>query len=180
MGKIYQKRDLRLVLFGPSGAGKTYLKNYLTKEKKYNEIKSYTTRPRRNKDESEYYFISHGSFLLHRNSLTNVNFYNGNYYGIAIEDFINQDKASILISDISNLDKLRNLAHDFNKNLIIAYCSPPSQKSIILRRHKERGTEDRYLISLKEVEDLSSSNFKADYIISNINEADAMDRRIRK
>ena len=92
-----------VAIFGPTGCGKTTYKNHLT-DKGWRHIKSFTTRPPRPLEDSEYHFVSPKEYndMFSRGLLMNTNRYDGHYYGTNVNDFMQTGK-SVIITDVTSL-----------------------------------------------------------------------------
>ncbi len=102
-----------LVLIGPSASGKTELAKFLVKNKNFEKIITYTTRPIRQNEKNgvDYHFLDENTFL----SLENNNFfaettiYNGYHYGTSLSS-LNGNKVIILEPQgLLNLNKFKEI-----------------------------------------------------------------------
>lgn len=92
-----------LVIVGGSGSGKsTLVKAFIDKHKDYKKIVTYTTRPMRKGEEAgkDYNFVSQGAFeeFAKRDFFVELNTYRGWYYGTALSDCQNTDKAIAVLT----------------------------------------------------------------------------------
>lgn len=146
-----------IAIFGPSGCGKTRHKSRL-KHMGWQEIPSVVTRPPRGEIDTEYVFISEEEWhnMKENGDLINTNRYQGNYYGAHLEGFRNAIRG-VMLTDITNINNskgeqdLKNIAAQEGKELILAYCAPPSREEL-QRRHTKRGTPERIDVALRELE----------------------------
>ncbi|MAF43047.1 MAG: hypothetical protein CMI54_02595 [Parcubacteria group bacterium] len=162
-----QVHDIIIVIFGPTGCGKTTYKKYF-ESKGWRPVKSYTTRTPRPQEEGEYHFINEYEWgqMFNRGLLMNTNSYEGHYYGININDFVQTGK-SVMVSDITSLNKLKRVAEQNNKELHFIYCAPDNVEEL-KRRHIERGTPERIAIMEQEIE---SEEFKKVLTLPNLRES---------
>lgn len=168
-----------IVLFGATGAGKTTWKRYFVEQHKYYNIVSYTTRQKReNESEFDYYFISKERWhsLKIANKVINDNAYNGNFYGIRFDSFI-EPKKSVMISDIDSIKRLYSIAKDFNREIISVYCDADIEE--LKRRHIARGTPERISLMLQEKKVLDEQAKKVlDFIVVTKEDADNINKYI--
>lgn len=154
-----------ICLFGPSGAGKTTWKNKLV-EKGIRDIRSYTTRkPREGEGEEDYKFISLEEWnrLNRDRKLANINNYHGEWYGIDTGDFVSADD-SVLITDITSLNKLKRDLTQNNKQYKLVYCKEPSWKEVE-KRHKKRNTKERIDISKREIQEYKEAKLPSNVVV---------------
>jgi len=98
-----QEVDPVIVIFGPTGSGKsTYKKHFI--EKGYREVKTHTTRPPRGPEDDEYVFYDEWPG---DDKFINTNYYQGHHYGTDPEDFAKPGKA-VMLSDIDHVEELKN------------------------------------------------------------------------
>lgn len=163
----YSSTKQVVVLFGSSGSGKTYWKNWFVKNG-FQDVKSITTRKPRSPEEEEYNFVSEDLFfdLLKKRSLFNVNRYLGEYYGCFVDDFCwDVDEPSstplVMVSDVSSLVLLQQefswrlpLKEESRNKLIVNFveCKPREDVENLL---KERGTPERVVVAFEEQDTIS-------------------------
>jgi len=156
-----------VAIFGASGCGKSRMKQAFM-NMGFNEIKSFTTRGRRGgaDQDIEYEFTSLDDFLseLQSGELVNVNQYNNNWYGTRVSTLEGADQNAVLLTDISSLQKLYEVAQDLRKEIMFVYCASPPLKELI-RRHRER---------LKNGEYKNRDEFKERLMMA-VNETEEMD-----
>jgi len=169
-----------IVVFGPTGSGKSTYKKHFT-DKEWREIKTHTTRARRDTDDDEYVFYEgdRGKRLWlakdQKNDFINTNEYEGNYYGTDKKEFLKSGKA-IMLSDVTNVETLREFGESHKKNMIFLHASglpswaptPEAMKASM----KERGTPERFKVWQKEVS--MDSDVPYAHLVSNTEEADAI------
>ena len=165
-----QVHDIIVVIFGPTGCGKTTYKKYF-ESKGWRPIKSYTTRATRQfneENDKEYHFINEYEWghMFNRGLLINTNSYEGHYYGTNINDFVQTGK-SVMVSDITSLNKLKRTAEQNNKELQFIYCAPDDVEEL-KRRQIERGTPERIAIMEQEIE---NEEFKKILTLPNLRES---------
>lgn len=94
------------IIIGDTCVGKSTLMNFAMKEYKLSQIKQFTTRKRRNKNDNEYIFVSLSSF--NKTDYVNIKKYNSNYYGVTKESIKNADTDhKILITDYATAKKIK-------------------------------------------------------------------------
>lgn len=98
-----------IVLIGESASGKSTIEKELMK-KGYKKIVSYTTRPIRTRetDGIDYYYISVEDFQnkLDNNFFAEYTIYNGWYYGIAVNDCVNN---AVVVVEPHGFRQLKNI-----------------------------------------------------------------------
>ena len=153
-----------ICLFGPSGAGKTTWKEKLV-ERGIRPIRSYTTRKPRENEKEDYEFVTLAEWerLVRDCKLANVNNYHGEWYGISKAEFVSSDD-SVLITDITSLDRLRRDLKENYKQYKFVCCVPPSLKEVE-QRHKKRNTEERIKISKKEIKEHKAANLPSGVVV---------------
>ena len=158
-----------VAIFGPSGCGKSRMKQAFT-NMNFEEIKSFTTRGRRGgaDQDIEYDFTSLDDFLgaLQGGKLVNVNQYNNNWYGTPVES-IEDTQRAVLLTDITSLERLHEVAEDLEKTIFFIYCPAPPLKELI-SRHRAR---------LESGEYKNRDEFKERLMMA-VNEAESMDQMV--
>jgi guanylate kinase len=136
-------RNLLVVLFGPTGAGKSTYKDFLVSRMGFQPIKSFSTRQRRSADDEEYNYVSREQWddMHNHDEMVNANYYEDEWYGIKAADLRLNEKA-VIISDISSAAELREYAENLGKFVLLVYTAPVSEEKMMLR-HKNRGTPER-------------------------------------
>ena len=136
----------------------------------FDEIMSFTTRGRRGgaDQDIEYDFTSLDDFLsaLQDGKLVNVNQYNNNWYGTPVESIEDTQKA-VLLTDITSLERLHEVAEDLKKTVLFIYCPAPPLKELI-SRHRAR---------LESGEYDNRDEFKERLMMA-VNEAESMDQMV--
>ncbi len=146
-----RNRDTIIAIFGPTGCGKTTYKNHL-ESNGWRHIKSFTTRPPRTFEESEYHFVSPKEFtdMYSRGLLTNTNQYDGHYYGTNVNDFLQPGNA-VIITDVTSISKLHRFAEQNGRDIRFMHCAIDDPEEYE-RRHNERGTPERVELMKRELE----------------------------
>jgi guanylate kinase len=125
-----------ILLIGHAGAGKTTIEMELNKLG-YDRIVSYTTRkPRENEIEGiDYHFISEKEFKLKKenNLLAESTYYREQFYGIAIEDCLNNKVVTVEPVGFRMLKKIPTL------EVVSFYIQVPERIRLI--RMAQRGDE---------------------------------------
>ena len=153
----------KIVISGPSGAGKGTLINLLLNN--YNNfVKSVscTTRNKRvgEKDSEDYFFVSKENFidLINKNSFFETVIYDDNFYGI-LNEYLNIFDKDVLFDVV--VDSGLNIKSKFPNNTILIYILPKDLEILNVQRGN-RG-ENRLYIGLNEIENAK----KYEYIIIN-------------
>ncbi len=172
-----------IVLFGPSGGGKTHWKDWFVQHGLV-QIHSLTTRPKRSTEEREYIFVPKQDFLrrLKDRDLFNVNEYHDEWYGVSIDSFWQSftdarrnDTNLVMISDISSLARLQNELRSHKLQIPIVHplfveCKPHEDFAKFL---KARGTPDRISVAKKEIDTFKKQQFGVPIYASISTEQDA-------
>lgn len=139
-----------LIICGKTASGKTSIVKELCKNK-YNEIKSVTTRPKRNGETNEYYFINEEEYI---NMAKNGYFFNSKayhteygywYYASRFEDVFKYDNP-ILIVDEAGFLNIKNRLGEQNIISVLIKADADIRKERALKR--DNATE----INRKEIE----------------------------
>lgn len=121
-----------LLLVGPSGSGKTTIANKLEKDYGLKQIRSYTTRPKRNENEDSHIFITEEEFMILKNLMAYTE-YNGYRYGATLQQV---EDCDIYVVDVPGVRTLvKNYSGD---KKIIAVCLKVDEQ-IALDRMEQRG-----------------------------------------
>jgi guanylate kinase len=162
-----------IIISGPSGAGKGTIIQGLVNHKDLNIhlVKSYTTRPKKDRDKlvNNHIHISKTKFLqnLQTNKFAESNYYNQNYYGTAkkdIENIINNNLLGLLEQ---NLDKALSTKKIYKHVYIFFIYS--SIETIRLRLIKRgENTPEEISSRLKIAKNEIAQMHKADYVLENI------------
>lgn len=121
-----------LLLVGPSGSGKTTIANKLEKDYGLKQIRSYTTRPKRNENEDSHIFITEEDFMILKNLMAYTE-YNGYRYGATLQQV---EDCDIYVVDVPGVRTLvKNYSGD---KKIIAVCLKVDEQ-IALDRMEQRG-----------------------------------------
>lgn len=138
-------------LIGPSGVGKSTVRDYILSEfKDFQYLPSYTTRvPRANEIEGkDYFFITVEQFrgLLNSEQLIEWEEHFGNYYGLSRDLFVSKLSEGInLIKEIAVGGYLQIIESLREMDLMDSICSvyiQPDNIDIYLDRLRERGDDN--------------------------------------
>lgn len=106
-----------LYLFvGRSASGKTTVANILESVGGYNQLQSYTTRPKRTEDEVGHTFISEDEFDKLENIIAYTE-YNGHRYCSTVEQL---DDASIYVIDVPGVETLLE-RYQSDRSIVVIY-----------------------------------------------------------
>jgi|1_EtaG_2_1085319.scaffolds.fasta_scaffold03532_4 guanylate kinase len=132
--------EVVVALLGPTGAGKSMVRDIFV-ESGWQKLTSYTTRqPRRGTEEErnqEYKFVDSNKFEELRDGLINVNTYKGDEYGISKEQIRNPAPYQVMITDRTSIGSLRNEIESLGKNIVFVYVTHPD-KQVLALNQKER------------------------------------------
>lgn len=126
-----------ILLIGTSGSGKTSLANKLQKKYGYVPIKSYTTRPVREGDDTDleshtFVTLQEADLIANSQSIIAQNWFDGNFYFVTLEQL---QCADIYVTDVKGMkDVYRNF---FQKPIISIYLDVPPE--IVAQRMERRG-----------------------------------------
>ncbi len=161
-----------IAITGPSGAGKTTVTRKLFEETQgqFSRIKTYTTRPPREKSEAQrqYKFVSkeeYGAMQLNHEFVVSAEFC-GNMYGITHADVfgIIDSHRDLLLDTIADPSELKNT---FGNRILIIYITAKSN-AIMAERIRKRGTpEEELKIRLKMGHEQAETAQYCDYIVIN-------------
>lgn len=109
-------KDYIFAFIGKSGSGKTSLARMVKEELKMNEIVSFTTRPKRQREKEgiDYFFITDKEFesLKEKNLLAEESAYNNWHYGIKKETIESIKGNSVVVVELKGLRQLIKLYGD--------------------------------------------------------------------
>lgn len=109
---------MNIVLVGKTGSGKSSICDWLTENLRYDKLRSYTTRPKREEETDEYHFITEQQYdALDLVLKTEINGYR---YGVMRHDLADAD-CKILIVDPSGVEELVRIP-DFDFVCIYVEC----------------------------------------------------------
>lgn len=137
---------MNLILVGKSCSGKTEISKYLTENFRYDKVISTTTRsPRKDEvDGIDYNFLNKKDFLskYERGELFCVGEYNGNFYGLDIDDIRDVDNKVFILEPNGALE-----LYEFLENSIMLYVN--ADDGIIFGRQLRRGDNEEEISGRK-------------------------------
>lgn len=161
---IYDKKT-KILLVGESGSGKDTVKDFLVNKYNLKPLLSYTTRPKRFKEENTHTFIDLDEYYhcKSKNNIIAETYYNENYYFATEEQLLESDVYVI------DFDGIKYLKSHSNIPFIVFYLNVPESERI--NRMKIRGDSDQ---EIQARIDFDKKAFKdnrelVDYIITNRN-----------
>jgi guanylate kinase len=176
------KKGLLVVISGPSGVGKSTVRQALFSMKGHNLVYSVsmTTRaPRATEKEAvDYYFVSKDEFnhRIEEDMFLEYAEFVGNMYGTPldkVEELLDQGKEVVLEIDTEGALQVRSKMPD----AIMIFIVPPT-KEALYERLRRRGTESDYQLE-KRIEKANKEfklAHKYDYIVANDDVENAADR----
>jgi guanylate kinase len=160
-----------IVITGPSGTGKTKLIEYITNRNiEYTEAVGVTTRERRKTDRN-INFTTKENFvkLINEHRLIEYTIYNGNYYGMPINELDKLKRQSVIFDVGYSSAKLVKMT--YNKTKMI-YMLPPSEEELIKRLKKENRDINRFVLGKNET--LKNSQYYDYLLISDTDNMEAI------
>lgn len=127
------------LVVGPSGSGKTTLINKLCQTYGYTAIESYTTRPKRFKNERGHTFVTDEEFDKLKDKLVAYTEFDGHRYGATIDQVEQND---FYVIDEDGVDYFYH-HYPGNKRIIILYIDCNDEECA--RRMKARGDSDEQI-----------------------------------
>lgn len=167
-----QARGRIFIISGPSGVGKDYTANELSKLDGYEELDlcqpiSYTTRPRRSSDpvDSIYRFLSEEEFasLVHEDMIE-FSERHGHMYGTSKKGFEEMIEAGHNVLKILDKNGARAFKEMYPDNATTIYLKPPSVDALVMRlKGRESETPEEYnrrmADNLRDLRDLSDFDY---------------------
>lgn len=143
--QIIKKGPQLIIITGPSGGGKTTLRDLLLKHhpKAFAPSVSFTTRqPRTGEIEGKsYYFVSEEKFddLIRQRAFLEYATVHGKRYGTpkaAVIEKLGKGKKVILAIDVQGFDLVRKAGAFMNRHLLSLFIRPPTIEDLRNRLHK--------------------------------------------
>lgn len=147
--------DNTLYLFaGKSASGKSTIANLLESQYGYKQVWSYTTRPKRCKDEKYHVFINDEEFNQ-LGELAAYTEYNSYRYGTTWEQL---DQCKIYVIDVPGIETLLENMEGHERPVCIVYFDAAVSTRIM--RMVERGSSDHEVISRLLVDDTTDDWYR--------------------
>lgn len=167
------KEHVLMCIMGESSCGKDTLVNELCKRNGWNQLISYTTRPRRTNEGDTHVFVDEATYdqMKDNNEIAAYTYINGNHYWSTIDQLY---KCDYYIIDPIGVESLKALSLP-NLHIVTVYINVPDD--IRKERAKNRGDDmDIYrsrCLSEREQFRNMKKNMDVDWVISNIDFAEA-------
>lgn len=139
--------DTLYLFIGKSASGKTTSANLLNEKYGLKQVFSYTTRPKRYKNETGHIFINDTEFD-NLNKLIAYTIYNGYRYGATLDQL---NECSIYVIDISGLETLLKNWLNYKRPICVIYFE--AAVSTRIDRMVNRGDSDIQIISRLHTDD---------------------------
>lgn len=156
-----KKKKKVLALFGKSGSGKDYIRNYLSNDFRFWELVHCTTRPRRETDDDEdYWFMSKDHFfqLEKNNLLLEKTCFNNWWYG-TLKTVLHEELINI---GIFNIASIRQLLQNDEVEVLPIYIYRHDKDRLLgsINREKEPNLKEVCRRFLADEEDFSHIDFE--------------------
>lgn len=168
------------VLFGMTGAGKSFIAHHLMEKFNLRRIKNTTTRPQRGENDNEYNFTSEDKFLQDEGRYVAVRAYDTfiedtpkrHYYGV---DKLELQKGGILITDFVGFKELLERDKDLVGIYIYGDKTTRMSRSALrdgfkIEEFERRNNDDYEKFKIEEIVDVGRSHNV--YIVENNLESD--------
>lgn len=156
-----------LCIMGESSCGKDTLVNKLCEKTGYNQLISYSTRPRRTKEEDTHIFVTEEDYqeMFEIGQVAAYTEINGYKYWCTIDQLYQND---VYIIDCQGVEVLKSLNLP-NLRIVTVYINVPEE--VRKRRAKSRGDDmqvyrSRCLSERQQFRDMKK-NMEVDYVIPN-------------
>lgn len=168
------KEHVLFCIMGESAAGKDTLINRLCQITNFTQLISFTTRPQRNNEGATHIFVDTNTYETMRDNgeVAAYTWINNNHYWSVISQLYNSDMYAIDPQGVQSLKEL-NLP---NLRIVTVYINVP--EDIRRQRAMERGDNPsvyraRCISERNQFKDMKK-NMDVDYVIPNINKANAL------
>ena len=160
-----------LILFGPSGSGKSVVKEYL-ENRGFNKLVSDTSRKIRDYageiEDISYHFKTKEEFLdgIKNNKYIEFTNYSGEFYGVSKEEFENAIKENKSICHVMDAKGVKYLKSNYPNDVVTVFLIAP--KNELAKRMNERGDSPKSIdVRLSTYDDEIKNSIYADEVIEN-------------
>lgn len=140
-----------LFIIGTSGSGKSYITSKLSEGVGFYKLSQYTTRPKRENEGDEYYYITKDHYDIIEDRLIATTIVNNNYYGTIPTFKDNGDIAVIIVNELGLKNGLAWLSRNRDVEYKILYITGDSFEE----RKEGRNIDDEKLKIDKLLSDFS-------------------------
>jgi guanylate kinase len=168
------KEHVLFCIMAESAAGKDTLINRLCQISNFTQLISFTTRPQRDNEGATHIFVDTDMYevMKNDNEIAAYTYINGNHYWSTVSQLYDSDLYAIDPQGVESLKSL-NLP---NLRIVTVYINVP--EDIRRQRAMERGDNPsvyraRCISERNQFKDMKK-NMDVDYVIPNINKADAL------
>ena len=160
-----------LILFGPSGSGKSVVKEYL-ENRGFNKLVSDTSRKIRDYageiEDVSYHFKTKEEFLdgIKNNKYIEFTNYSGEFYGVSKEEFENALNENGSICHVMDVKGVKYLKSNYPNDVVTVFLMAP--KNELAKRMNGRGDSPKSIDArLSTYDDEIKNSIYADEVIEN-------------